>query len=285
LKVLQQPFLLPVDDGRCFCIYREPADGPVLGTVLHLPAFGDEMNKSRAMTARAARAFARLGFGVLQVDLTGCGDSAGNHADATLARWGSDLRHALAWLRARVNGEISTVLWSLRSGALLIPSLLSGMPKAPAVLLWQPVLSGSQQVRQLLRQKLATDMATPSGRSRTRELRKLWEAGKSVEVGGYSISAQLANELDECSFDVPANFDGSIEWLEVSPASPARLSPAADSKIGELRSRGVNVSASALTGPGFWQSVEIERCDTLVDASTAFLGGMCNALRRDTADV
>lgn len=285
MSVSQHPFLLPVDDGQCFCVFRAPADTPMVGTVLHLPAFGDEMNKSRAMTARAARAFAGLGFGVLQIDLTGCGDSVGDHADATLSRWTSVLRHAVAWLRQRNELNAAPVFWSLRSGALLAPPLLAALSDCPALLLWQPVLSGGQQVSHLLRQKLASEIANDSGRSGMRELRKRWEAGESIEIAGYSISAQLANEFEERSFDVPAGFRGSIRWLEINPSTPPRLSPASDAKIGELRSRGLSVDADALTGPGFWQSVEIERCEALIDASTNALEKLSNALRRDTADV
>jgi len=36
------------------------------------------MNKSRRMAALQARVFAAMGFGVLQIDLFGCGDSRAN---------------------------------------------------------------------------------------------------------------------------------------------------------------------------------------------------------------
>ena len=85
MNVVQNAFFLPARGGHCFCVYRRPSRGVSRGVVLHLPAFGDEMNKSRVMTARGARAFAAQGFGVLQVDLLGCGDSDGVLADATLA--------------------------------------------------------------------------------------------------------------------------------------------------------------------------------------------------------
>jgi exosortase A-associated hydrolase 2 len=285
LNVSQHPFLLPVDDGQCFCVYRAPANAPVVGTVLHLPAFGDEMNKSRAMTARAARAFAGLGYGVLQIDLTGCGDSMGDHADATLSRWTSDLQHAVAWLCERADSETTPILWSLRSGALLASPLLAGLCDCPALLLWQPAMSGAQQVSHLLRQKLASDTVNSSGRLGMRELRQRLQAGESIEIAGYSISARLADELEERTFDVPASFRGRVRWLEITPSTPPRLSPASEAKIGELHSRGLSVDANALTGPGFWQSVEIERCDALIDASTNAIEKLRNALRRDTADV
>ena len=49
------------------------------------------MNKSRRMAALQARAFAEMGFGVLQIDLFGCGDSSGDFSDARWDIWKQDL--------------------------------------------------------------------------------------------------------------------------------------------------------------------------------------------------
>jgi hypothetical protein len=49
-----------------------------------------------------------------------------------------------------------------------------------------------------------------------------------------------------------------------------------------LLADGVDVEATAVQGPAFWQSVEIERCDALIDASLfALTGPSANAIRRD----
>jgi exosortase A-associated hydrolase 2 len=144
LTVWQSAFFLPVDAGTCFCVCREPRAQPPVGVVLHLPAFGDEMNKSRVMTSRMSRALAQAGFVALQIDLLGCGDSSGEHSDASLTRWVHNAETALSWLRAR-HRECAVSLWALRAGALLVPPLIRNT-KIASVLLWQPIVSGAQQL-------------------------------------------------------------------------------------------------------------------------------------------
>lgn len=272
MKALQRAFYLPAEGGDCFCMYRCPDHDAVLGTILHLAAFGDEMNKARAMTARTARALASRGFGVLQIDFFGCGDSAGEHADATLARWTGNAMRAIDWLRTQPSKRDILWLWALRAGALLIPPLLArAAPDAP-LLLWQPVLSGAQQLNHLLRQKLAEGLIdTSAERSGTRTLRQRLRDGATLETGGYGISPALADELDRATFCMPDNYRGRIAWLEVVSSAAPSLSPAARKNIDGLRSAGIDIAAKAVQGPGFWQSVETEHCDALVDASLSAL--------------
>jgi exosortase A-associated hydrolase 2 len=282
LKILQDAFYLAVEGGECFGIYRWSVAG-VAATLLYLPAFGDEMNKARAMTARAARAFAALGFGVLQIDLYGCGDSSGTHADADLDRWTANALHAIDWLRLR-EPCADPWIWCLRAGALLAAPVLECLPDAP-LLLWQPTLSGAQHLNQLLRQKvLGAASAADADRTRMKALRERLRAGEALEVGGYDISPRLADGLERAAFDVPREYRGRIAWFELAPTSPPSLSPAARARAEALRARGVVVAAAALQGPGFWQSTEIEQSDALIEASTAALSeGLARGLPRHAA--
>jgi len=268
LKTLQHGFSLPVEGGACFCIYRRPEKGPLVGTVLHLPAFGDEMNKSRAMTARAARALAARGFGVLQLDLLGCGDSSGDHGDASVGAWIDNAQRALAWLVLEGRAAAAPWLWCLRAGALLAAPLLQGPARDAPLLLWQPVLSGAQQLNNLLRQKLAGALGAGE-RVDAKSLRQRWIDGETQEIGGYAISPRLARELDQAAFDLPAGYRGRVEWFEVSATAAPCISPVARTRIAALRSIGIDINAVALRGPGFWQSAEIEQCEALIEASAA----------------
>ena len=251
--------------------------------MLHLPAFGDEMNKSRAMTARAARAFAARGCAVLQMDLLGCGDSTGDHADATLGHWLENLRRGLDWLDDELGTAGTPWLWGLRSGALLLSALLEGASRGAHLLLWQPTVSGAQQLGQLLRQKSASGLfAAGSEVAGSKALRDQLGRGETLEVGGYAISPQLAVELEQATFDVPLGYRGRIAWFELTTATRIELSPGARTKIGKLRASGVDVVADALHGPGFWQSSEIEYSESLIEASVRALESS-SAVPRDTA--
>src|SRR4051794_23621058 len=107
MTIRQHVFHLPVDSGHRLCIWRVPADPDNIGDIIvHVPAFAEEMNKTRRMTAHVARELAARGFGVLQVDLLGCGDSSGDFADATWEQWITDLVAAAEWARCRHGGEL-----------------------------------------------------------------------------------------------------------------------------------------------------------------------------------
>src|SRR6476620_8431972 len=113
-----EPFFLQTDRGRRFCLYHAPrAEKECRGAFIYVHPFGEEMNKSRRMAAMQARAFAAMGFGVLQIDLFGCGDSSGEFREARWNIWKQDLAVARSWLGNRVAAPVS--LWGLRLGALL----------------------------------------------------------------------------------------------------------------------------------------------------------------------
>src|SRR5437763_12894742 len=111
-----EPFFLRTGTGQRFCLFHSPA-AACRGAVLYVHPFAEEMNRSRRMAALQARALSALGYGVLQIDLYGCGDSSGDFGDA---RWGlrkQDLAAGAAWLHQRLYQPIT--LWGLRLGALL----------------------------------------------------------------------------------------------------------------------------------------------------------------------
>ena len=255
------------------------------GTILHLAAFGDEMNKSRAMTARAARVLASRGFGVLQIDFFGCGDSAGEHADATLARWtdnatAQSIGCANAACRAYIRGYGRCARCAVDSAV-----ARAAAPDAP-LLLWQPILSGAQQLNHLLRQKLAEDARRHVGeRSGTRTLRERLRDGATLETGGYGISPTLADELDRAT-SLPS--ERLLRSHRVAGSGRIGHAVALAGGTQEDRrisiGRGAGFAATALEGPGFWQSTEIEQCHRLEEASISALTiGETSALSRDPA--
>jgi uncharacterized protein len=282
LKVRTDAFFLPVDGGRCFCIYRRPANAPVVGTILHAPAFGEEMNKCRPMVARASRVFAASGFGVLQIDLLGCGDSSGSHEEASLARWTDNLTTALEWLDSESSARLAWI-WAVRGGALFVPSILRATQWTDAsVMLWQPVMKGQMQLTQWLRQKAATSLIGGRPDRGLATLRERLRAGEVLEIGGYDIGPRLAAELEEAQFDPRTIGNRRVAWLEVDASAVPMQSPFARKAVDQLLADGVDVEATAVQGPAFWQSVEIERCDALIDASLfALTGPSANAIRRD----
>lgn len=257
---------------RRFAVLTSPRAQEPRAALLFVHPFAEELNKSRRMTALAARTLAERGCAILQIDLQGCGDSSGDFGDATWEGWVNDVAMAHAWLRQETGLEVG--LWSLRAGALLAAASLSRIATVSGLLFWQPVLSGTQFLRQFLRLKVAGNvLAGGSSAGGTRDLLDALAKGETVEVAGYALPPALALPLEQANLDLAAGAAcGRIVWLEVSPAEPASMSPAAMSRIDAWRGAGFEVEARAVVGPQFWQSQEIEDCPALVEATAQLYG-------------
>lgn len=270
-----QPFFLDTGAAARFCLYHAP-QGACRGAWLFLHPFAEEMNKARRMVALQARALAQHGFAVLQIDLQGCGDSAGDFAEATWEGWLDDVARAAAWLRERSGQPVA--LWGLRLGALLALDHLRQGNAPAALLLWQPVLNGGQALTQFLRLKVASQMLTEGGDSGgTSALRQALAAGQPQEIAGYTLAPALAlalDQLDATKLPPPAC---PVHWFELV-ADAARPVPPAAARVAEAWcQQGANVRTQAVAGPQFWATQEIAECPALLDATLAALTGTHHA--------
>jgi exosortase A-associated hydrolase 2 len=268
------PFGTPL--AARFCILHSPAGGtPTRGVVVHVHPFAEEMNKSRRMAALQARALAAVGFSVLQFDLLGCGDSAGDFGDATWSRWLDDVLWAVGLLRRRVGGTPPLWLWGHRVGALLAAQaatlLMHRESLAAHLFFWQPVASGRAALQQFLRLKAAAQMLDGGGKGVTEGLKRDLAAGHSVEVAGYRIHPELAQGLEAATLE-PPQVAARLVWLELaSGVAEASLLPATRAVLPQWQAAGWQVDALALPGPAFWQTVEIEEAATLAEHGTRLL--------------
>lgn len=259
-----EAFFLPSASGGRYCLYHA-ATGDARGAIVYVHPFAEEMNYSRRCVAQQARALAAAGFAVLQIDLYGCGDSAGDFGAATWSMWIEDVALAVRWLRARTSAPLW--YWGLRAGCLVASEAAAREVEMANFLLWQPVVSGSQHLRQWLRVGLAADMLEGKQGVGTDDLRRQLEAGAAVEVAGYSLSPELALGLAAAEFRLPATA-GQVVCLESMPASAGGvLSPALSGRIEGWRAAGHDVRATAVAAPQFWQIPEIVDCPALLTAT------------------
>ncbi len=261
------PFFLSTDDGERFCLYHEPDTGaPPRGAILYVHPFAEELNKSRRMVALQARAYAQAGFGVLQIDLFGCGDSTGDMVNARWDIWLDDLAHAWRWLEQRVNGP--RYLWGLRLGALLALDF-SAHARPQALILWQPALSGRAHLNQFTRMQSAARMFADAP-----------AVEQSPEIGGYLISPALSDSISQLDA-VQLVPRCPVQWLELSsqPAADdyavaagkaqASLQPASQLLVEQWRQAGATIKAYPVYGEPFWNSSEIGISSQLLAATTA----------------
>ncbi|MFS2022204.1 hydrolase 2, exosortase A system-associated [Massilia sp. CT11-137] len=270
-EVDTEPFFLGSGADRRFCLFHRPA-GPCRGAVLYVPPFAEELNRTRRMAALGARRLAAHGVGVLQIDLLGTGDSAGDFADARWDLWKQDLDTGAAWLRARVDAPLT--LWGLRLGALLALDFAldhartSDVPLAP-MLLWQPVAAGSTYLTQFLRLRTANAMLgeDAAAQSGTKALRAALQAGETLEIAGYDLTPELARAIDALPAPDAMLPPVPVHWFEVLGAPGQAPGPAAARVKAAWEARGTQLHVHTVTGAPFWATTAISTCPALLDAT------------------
>ncbi len=165
-----------------------PASGPTRGFVLLFPPLFEERKSCAVVLAQLARALADGGFASLRFDPRGTGDSSGELTDAGVEVWLADALHVRN--RFRDVGD-PVILLGIRSGALLAVATQAAFP-ADALVLWEPVSSGSEVMRQAVQRKLVNDMAAFGFSAETRNsLDEAWARGETVDLDGYRVSSNL----------------------------------------------------------------------------------------------
>jgi exosortase A-associated hydrolase 2 len=270
-EVDTEPFFLGSGADRRFCLFHRPA-GTCRGAVLYVPPFAEELNRTRRMAALGARRLAAHGVGVLQIDLLGTGDSAGDFADARWDLWKQDLDTGAAWLRARVDAPLT--LWGLRLGALLALDFAldhartTDVPLAP-MLLWQPVAAGSTYLTQFLRLRTANAMLgeDAAAQSGTKALRAALQAGETLEIAGYDLTPALALAIDALPAPDAMIPPVPAHWFEVLGAPGQAPGPAAARVKAAWEARGTQLHVHTVTGAPFWATTAISTCPALLDAT------------------
>ena len=261
---------MPAGQGVRYCVLHRPAATVTLrGAIVFVHPWCEEMNKSRRMAALQARSLAEHGWAVLQLDLLGCGDSSGDFGDATWAAWVDDVVAAAQWLGVRFDAPLW--LWGLRAGCLLACEAASRLEGDTNLLFWQPVANGKALLQQFLMLRLVGLMQDGRAQGVMQSLRDELAAGRAVEVAGYVLAPELANGLESALLRPPARGRRSI-WLEVLPHG-ATPSPALAQAQKAWTNAGTAVRLSAVAGPPFWQTTEIEDAADLIGATLEHLLG------------
>jgi exosortase A-associated hydrolase 2 len=236
--------------------------------VIYLHPFAEEMNRARRMAALQARKLTSVGFGVLLLDLYGCGDSAGDFGDARWETWLGDVAAGIAWLQRDMPRRLS--LLGLRLGALLAMSVATGCREdLERVVLWQPVLSGTTMVTQLLRVRLAASMGeTDAPQESSRDLRLRLERGESLEVAGYEMAPELVRGIEDQDMESIGSTTGlCVHWLELVREESTRLNPKSLCVIEGWREEGARVSEATVIGEPFWTLQETTLAPRLLAAT------------------
>ncbi|MEP7345318.1 MAG: alpha/beta fold hydrolase [Gemmatimonadaceae bacterium] len=132
-----------------FGVYHAPTGAITrsVGVVLCYPG-PQEYRHCHFIYRTLAMALAADGFPVLRFDYFGTGDSGGETRDGTLAHWVEDIRDAVSELRD-LAGVRRVSLVGIRLGAALAARACATKLPVTQLVLWDPVVSGSDYLAQL----------------------------------------------------------------------------------------------------------------------------------------
>jgi len=236
--------------------------------LVYLPPFGEEMNRCRSLVAQQARWFASQGLSCSLLDFYGSGESRGDLTDASLAIWRKNIDDLLEQLMEQ--DQCKVYLWGCRLGALLAVDYLSRRPGAAnKLLLWQPVISGSSFITQMLRQRMVSLMQKGKKTENTADMKLRLAAGDSIEVAGYRVGGELVSNIERLEMTAlldPGRLEDNIEIFWMEHAIDKSTFPTAKSAhaITELQNSRVTIVASTFTGDPIWQLQRRGLCDDLL---------------------
>lgn len=266
-----------IDAGgrKLFALFSEP-DTAAHGIIVHVPAFAEEMNKSRQMVGLACQAFVADGWAVLQFDFSGCGDSSGLFEEANWEAWREDLDAVLDWCHRKAQGHGRVVLWGLRCGALHAGDWMKTRNVGYPMLLWHPVYNGKLHLTQFLRLRAANSMLSDAdARNVMAELRTRLDGGEEVSVAGYRLSPMLAKGMNQASFGLSSPFSCKVAVFEVGAVGETGdISPATASAAEKWRAQGADVRMEVIPGQAFWNTQYLRRVPELIEASRRSLAWM-----------
>ncbi len=278
-----EPFFLNTRLGQRYCLYYPPApSGRHLYSLIYVHPFAEELNRSRSVAARQARAFADAGIAVLQIDLLGCGDSSGDFGDAQWSYWKDDLAAAWDWLEQRSSAPIG--LWGLRLGALLALDFAQAPSRQiDKLIFWKPVVNGEGYLTQFLRVHLANQMLMGPAEKKVSvaDLRNTLRSGQAIEVAGYELAPELAANIDSLILSKFAVANTPIHWFDTVPTSELVSNTAVTEIVSEWRADRINVTLHPVHNPAFWAIEGLTDNTALITATTSIFAQKKTAEQND----
>ncbi len=163
------PFYFGTEQRRLFGIYRPARTPPrVARAALLCNSFGSEYQRAHRSVRRLGELLTDVGYHVMRFDYFGAGDSAGDSLEVDVPGWADDVRTAVDELRDMAEVSRITVV-GLRFGALLAAHALEGRSDVERMILWDPVVSGSDYATEL--ERLAEPQSGGSGSLQALEVR------------------------------------------------------------------------------------------------------------------
>jgi exosortase A-associated hydrolase 2 len=252
------------ESGRLFVASNNVNSSDV--TLLVAP-FADEMNKSRGTMRLICESCHQL---AVLPDFYGTGDSEGEFGSASIETWLKNLDELSADFQAR-SLRLRNVI-GIRFGCLLAAQWLESRSlDIDKLVLCQPILDGSQYLKQMFRLALATSLSNGT-QINIDYLRDKLARGESVTCGGYEIAASMAMEMEVLNLETSLeSIDAEIYLAEVSNDSEGRLNRINQGLFEAITARNKHSIATTVAGDPFWMATEIVSNELLANQISSWI--------------
>ena len=191
---MEEPFFFQHDGSRLFgVLHRAHAPAADVGVVLCHP-YAEEKQLADRVLVRFARHLAAAGFAAMRFDCRGYGESEGDLQDGTLATQTAEVLAATALLRERV-GVKCVVLLGVRLGATVAALAGEQDPGIAGLVLWSPIVSGRTYARELLRHKLAGQLALQEAIATRDQIVDTLKADGRIEFDGGYLTLRMFEDI------------------------------------------------------------------------------------------
>ncbi|MGB0129739.1 MAG: alpha/beta fold hydrolase [Rhodocyclaceae bacterium] len=199
------PFFFGDGQRRLFGLFT-PGRGAAPGkrAIVLCHPWGAEYLYAHRALRQLASMLAAAGFHVLRFDYFGTGDSAGDMEQADLAGWEGDIEMAIEELKDTAEATWVGLIGLRLGGTLAARVAARARSRVNALVLWDPVVSGAEYLRELI--PLAEPMSRDAGAC---------ASGRGDRCCAFQIQGFPLTQNLESAFR-------SIDFLTALPALPPR---------------------------------------------------------------
>jgi exosortase A-associated hydrolase 2 len=193
---METPFFFPSGKFRLFGVYHE-GRGTLRGEgFVFCAPFAEEKLWAHRVLVNFARNLAAMGYPVLRFDYMGSGDSEGDFGESSLETMFADANCAISTLRQKAGSIKAVNLLGLRLGATVAALVEERTPGIGKLVLWDPVIDGSDYMREMLRINLSTQTAVYRKiLHNTDALIQSMREGSTVNVDGYEMACPMYEQI------------------------------------------------------------------------------------------
>jgi pimeloyl-ACP methyl ester carboxylesterase len=192
-------------DRRLFGVYTPAPDRRKRRGVVICNPWGAEALRAHRSLKRLADLLAQCGLDVLRFDYSGTGDSFGSGMDTRLTTWIADAELAIEEI-AGAAGSTRVAVLGLRLGSYVAAAAAARRAsQVDRVVLWEPMFSGSEHLRDLLAQYESTGRAQSNG---------------ILNLGGFPLPTRFREELTGASLSGLPGSAARVLVVHSASASP-----------------------------------------------------------------